>query len=184
MDRRERLNDELISDQMRIDSSLARVWTALPGIVQSYDKTRRTCTAQAAVQAQWRDPTGTWQNVSLPVMTDVPVMFPGGGEYEFYFPVSANDEGLLVFSSRCIDAWWQSGGVQPQAEIRSHDLSDAFFVPGAYSQPNVPSEPANDTIQMRSKNGSSYVELDANSGRVNIVAFGGLWVNGVRVVVP
>ena len=45
------------------------------------------------------------------------------------FPIKTGDECLVVFACRAIDVWWQSGGVQPPAETRMHDLSDGFVIP-------------------------------------------------------
>ena len=65
----------------------------------------------------------------------MPVVFPGGGGFALTFPVAAGDECLVVFASRCIDAWWQSGGVGEPMEPRMHDLSDGFALIGVRSQP-------------------------------------------------
>lgn len=63
-------------------------------------------------------------------------MMPRGGGFALTFPVAAGDECLVVFADACIDSWWQSGGVQNQAEKRRHDLSDGIVIPGLWSQPN------------------------------------------------
>ena len=44
------------------------------------------------------------------------------------------DECLVIFSERCIDAWWALGGVQPLAELRAHDYSDGFAILGVRSR--------------------------------------------------
>jgi hypothetical protein len=130
-------------------------------------------------------------------------MFPGGGNFTLTFPLIANDEGLLVFSARCIDSWWQSGGIQTQAELRMHDLSDGFFIPtGGMSQPNIPGNINATATELRTKDGNNFVhlepgkvilsvgsgaaslEVDGGSGKVSIIAPEGLFVNGVQVTVP
>lgn len=164
----------------------------LPGILQSYDATKMSCSVQVAVQMQQRDPQGVWTNVSVSVLVDCPVSFPRGGGYGMTLPLAEGDEGMVVFSARCLDAWWQSGGVQPQAEIRMHDLSDGCFVPGICSQPNVPEGVSTTAARFWKEDDTMYVELDGVDGNVNvkaparvqIVAPGGLWVNGVEVIVP
>jgi hypothetical protein len=112
----------------------AQIWTSLPGILQSYDAEKLTATVQPAVQGRLRQEDGTWKDVNLPLLLDCPVIFPAGGGFVFTFPLKKDDEGLVVFSSRCIDGWWYSGGVQKQARYRMHDLSDGFFLPGCFSQ--------------------------------------------------
>ena len=135
MDRRERLEGYGLSEAVlaAMSSHQAGMWTALPGIVQSVNLTAMTVEVEPTVQALLTaaDGTETWTNI--PVLPDVPICFPGGGGFTLTFPVAVGDECLVVFSSRCIDAWWQSGGVQPQAELRMHDLSDAFAIIGPRS---------------------------------------------------
>ena len=67
---------------------------------------------------------------ALPVLQDVPIVWPSGGGVTLTLPVAAGDECLLVIADRCIDAWWQSGGVQLPMDSRAHDLSDAFAIVG------------------------------------------------------
>jgi hypothetical protein len=147
----------------------AEIWNALPGIVQSFDSNKMTVVVQPAIKALWRDPLGnqTWQ--TLPLCLDVPVVFPGGGGCTITFPLVAGDECLLIFASRCIDAWWQSGGVGVQAELRMHDLSDGFCLPGPRSQPRVLGGISTSALQIRSDDGSAFVEVQTSgSHNVNV----------------
>lgn len=173
MDRRERINSPLAAVRAALRGHEAGVWTALPAIVQSYDAAKVTVSAQPAIQAQVRTPGGAWNNATLPLCVDCPVQFPGGGGFVLTFPIAAGDEGLLVFASRCIDAWWQSGKVSPQAELRMHDLSDGFFFPQVFSNPRAPSGMSTTAAQLRSLDGLSYLELAAGHV-VDVVAPGGL----------
>ena len=78
------------------------------------------------------------------------MVFPGGGGWSITFPVSKGDEALVVFASRCIDDWWQSGGVGIQPDLRMHDLSDGFAIIGPRSQPRK-LNPAISTIAVDSR---------------------------------
>jgi phage baseplate assembly protein gpV len=85
------------------------------------------------------------------------------------FPVVAGDECLVVFSSRCIDAWWQNGGyANNQAMFRMHDLSDGFAFVGISSVPQVQPAISTNSVQLRNNAGTIYVEIGAAA--VNIVA--------------
>lgn len=153
------------------------VWTALPGIVQSYDAITNTCVVQPAIKGLVRAADGATSWVQLPLFQDVVVHFPGGGGLALTFPLAQGDEVLVIFSSRCIDAWWQSGGIQQQAELRMHDLSDGFAIPMVWSVPNVLPNISTTTTQLRNQAGTAYIELTP-AGVINIVAPGGLNVNG------
>jgi hypothetical protein len=127
-----------------------------------------TCTVQPAINGQVRDETGALTDVELPLLVDCPVQFPAGGGCTLTFPVKDGDECLVVFSSRCIDAWWQSGGIQVQPELRMHDLSDGFALLGFRSLPRVISGISTTAAQLRTDDGAAFVEVDAVSHAINI----------------
>lgn len=185
MDRRERMNNWLVTLRAAMDDRQSGVWTAMPAIVNSYNATPVTCTAQPTTKGVVRQPNGDLLLTTMPLCLDCPVIFPGGGDFAFTFPLVEGDEGLLVFASRCIDAWWQQGGVQAPAELRMHDLSDGFFFPtGGLSQPKVMANVSATKPQLRNRAGTLVLELDPATNRCNILATGGLWINGVQVTVP
>lgn len=179
MDPRERLNDREEAIRVALDAFQSRLHTSLPGVVVSYDRTKMTAVIQPTIMFEVRDQAGTWRPVKLPVIPDVPVQWPGGGGFSLTFPLAAGDEGWLVFSERCIDAWWQLGGTQVQAEHRMHDLSDAMFLPKVRSLPKVLSpNPSATTVQLRRDDGTTYVEVTP-SGDINLVS-----TDKVNIVAP
>lgn len=156
------------------DTIFSMLRVSMPGIIQSFDPIACTCTVQPAISGQVADETGEFKSAPLPLLVDVPVVFPRGGGCTITFPVKAGDECLVVFSDRCIDFWWQNGGVQEPVDPRQHDLSDAFAFIGPQSQAEVIGNISTSTLQMRTDDGAAYIELDPNSHAVNIVAPGGL----------
>lgn len=185
MDRRERLNELPTSIMAAFDGLIAGIWTALPGIIKEFDPTKMTAVVQPALQVQIQSPTGAWSWISLPAIYDCPVIFPSGGGVMLTFPIKNGDECLLIFASRCIDAWWQSGGVQLQAELRFHDLSDGFCLPGPRSVPNVPGGISVTNTELRSTDGATKISLnpagsvvDVTAARINLN--GELWINGSK----
>jgi len=177
MDRRERARDLQAAIKVALDGLQADIWTALPGILQSFDATKVTAVIQPSVKAQIQVQDGSWSSVTLPLCLDCPVLFPGGGGFQLTFPLAKGDEGLLVFASRCINAWWAQGGVQPQEELRMHDLSDGFFLPGVFSQPRKPSPISTTKAELRSADGSLRLSL-APGGVLEIVAPGAVHLTG------
>lgn len=190
--------------QTVMDGRQARVWTAMPGILQTYDPAKLTCTVQVAIQEKVRNKQGTWRDEQISVLPDCPVVFCAGGGFALTLPLAAGDEGLVVFASRQIDNWWQSGKSSPRTDLRMHDLSDGFFIPGPFSQPkakNLTGGASAAAVQLRSLDGQSYLSLgatlefslgggatkmslDNTAGKVAVTAVNGLWVNGTKVVVP
>ena len=184
MDRRERMSSLLVAIRAALQSHEAGVWTAMPAVVagRGFVPGKVTVDAQVAIQAQVRAPTAqTWTNVNLPICQDCPVVFPGGGGFVLTFPIAVGDEGLLVFAARCIDAWWQNGGSSnPQAELRMHDLSDGFFLPGCFSNPRVPSGISTTDMELRTVDNSCKIQM-TTGGVVNITAPGGVNINGAII---
>lgn len=162
MDRRERYSDPEEILRGALDNMQRGLWTALPGIVQSFDSAKMTVVVQPSIRARIGLPDGSEQSVALPLLLDCPVVFPCGGGFTLTFPIVSGDECVVVFASRCIDSWWQSGGVQEPAELRMHDLSDGFAFVGARSQPRVLDSISSTGAQLRSDDGATYIEVDAD----------------------
>ncbi|ENN7401663.1 translation initiation factor IF-2 [Escherichia coli] len=152
------------ADTSLIGALMSALRVAMPGIVQSFDPDAVTAVVQPAIRGQEQSPDGGSQSTVLPLLVDVPVVFPRGGGCTLTFPVSAGDECLVVFADRCIDFWWQNGGVQEPVDTRMHDLSDAFCIVGPQSQANKISGISTDAVQLRTDDGASFVELSKSGG--------------------
>lgn len=163
-----------------VEDFLANAWTALPGIVQSFDPVKGTCTVQVAVKARQRQSDGSYKFVNIAPLHDIVVMFQRAGSFVMTFPIQSGDECLVVFSCRDISGWWQQGGTQLPVEIRTQDISDGFAFVGPFSKPSVPSNISTNSVQLRTLDQSCYIEMAAG-GRVNIVAPGGVHVTGAIV---
>lgn len=168
MDRRERFGDLPTSLLAALGGWQAGLWTAMPAIINTFDAVAMTCTARVAIKGQLQQQDGTWQDVEIKPLLDVPVVFPSGGGFILTFPVAPGDECLIILASRCIDAWWQLGGVQPQMEFRMHDLSDGFAIVGPRSQPRVVSGLSTTATQLRSADGATCVEVAP--GKITLTA--------------
>lgn len=189
MDRLERIEDFQNALLAALDGFQSGLWTAMPGIIESYDSTKNTCTVKCGLKARARSIDGTpplpgaipdkndWWWVEMPIFVDVPVVFPSGGGFILTFPLFPGDPCLLVFGSRCIDAHWQSGGVQIQSELRMHSLSDGFAIPGHRPLPQVPAAISNSSVVLRSDDGLIYVELTRDQV-INVQASGGVNITG------
>ena len=136
--------------------------TALPARVVSFNAKQNTVQVEAMIDQVLIDGTPS----ELPPFVDVPVQFPRGGGFVLTFPIGAGDEGLVIFSERCIDGWWQSGRKSIPMERRIHDYSDAIFIPGISSIPNAVPNIAMDGVSMRTLDNSTYIKL--TNGKIYI----------------
>jgi len=180
MDQREQIGNFEEAMMTMLDGRQTSIWTSLPGIIQSFDRAKMTCVVQVALSATQTKKDGTQVQLNFPPLLDCPVIFPSGGGFALTFDLQQGDECLVMFASRCIDAWWQQGGVQPQAEFRMHDLSDGFVIAGAFSQPNVLPNIKENAAQLRSEDGMTYIEIN-DGGIVKVVAAGGINLNGLII---
>ncbi|WP_186205929.1 Gp138 family membrane-puncturing spike protein [Burkholderia gladioli] len=183
MDKLLRYGDLQAALQTVMAAQRADLWTALPGVIESFDVGAQTCTVQLAISVLVRADDGSLSSEPLPLLTDCPVQFPSGGNCTMTFPVIRGDECLVVFASRCIDAWWQSGAVQEQAEVRMHSLSDGFVLLGFRSQPRALSNVSTTSAQLRSDDGATFIDLNPTAGTLKLVAPGGLEIDAPTVMV-
>ena len=169
MNREERLDDPEESLRLAMESQQAQIWTALPGVVAAVNLAAQTLSVQPTVQGSVASPNGAKQLVNLPLLVDVPIVWPRAGGFALTFPIAAGDEVLVVFASRCIDSWWQSGGVGAPAEARMHDLSDGFAILAPTSQPKKLTGVSSTNVQLRDESGTTYVEITPD-GKARVVA--------------
>lgn len=180
------LNSQLGSKE-QADAQLAQaimsaMRVSIPGIIQSFDPDAVTAVVQPAIKGVEHDESGAEVSVSLPLLVDVPVVFPRGGGCTLTFPVKEGDECLVIFADRCIDFWWQSGGIQEPVDGRMHDLSDAFCIVGPQSQAKKISGISTSAVELRSDDGSAKLSLNPENGAISGTAPGGFNLNGLKIL--
>ena len=189
MDPRERFADNMESVLSAIEGYAANMWTAMPVVVTKYTPSEQTVSAQPAILGKFRQADGTLKLVRMPLLLDVPVQFPSGGGFTMTFPVKPGDEGLVVFGARCINSWWANGATQntpgdnpgvPE-EVRMHDLSDGFYIPGFRSLPRMLGNLSTQSLVLRSDSIASeavYISLNPDNS-LDIIATG---ANGINII--
>ena len=187
------------SSQLSNESSLLReaisnrlldLHTQMPGIIDSFNANTQTARVQPAIRRIFRTDEGdrvflTPKN--LPLLIDVPVIYPRGGGFSLTFPVKPGDECLLCFCERSIDSWFNSGSVSTPTERRFHSLSDAVALMGLSSQPNAIKDYNQDGVELRSDSGDNVVRMSENgairleneSGYVELTESGEFDINGI-----
>ncbi len=168
MDIRELLNDERASIRAAVLGALkSNGYVALPVTVEEDTADGHKVKVKPAIKGIQYAEDGTKSYVDLPVIDDVPIQFGGGASHHYTHPVKKGDEGFVVFMSRNIDAWYQSGGVQQPVDHRIGNLSDAHFIPGTHSTPNLIKNYSKNTAQMRyGDSAESQVDV-SNNGVLN-----------------
>lgn len=151
-----------------------------PGIIKSFDPSTLTCTVQMAIREKLNF-SGNLEWAEIPVLQDVPVVITGTADYFITFPIVEGTECLVVFGDNCMDAWWQSGGVQNQMEKRRHDLSDGYAIIGPRSQVNLIENYSMDSVQLRNASGGAVVEIAGST--INVMTSGTVNIGSGDVVI-
>lgn len=140
-------------------SQILGLWTALPCEVVSYDPEAITVEVRPLIKIPVRMQDGNAGTLEITLLQDVPVMFPCAGGFTITHPINVGDECLVSFSSRNIDLWWQSGGVQDPFDTRHHDLSDGFAFFRPQSQANKISNISTDSLEIRSDDNATKIQI-------------------------
>lgn len=162
----ESFGDEVNTLKRLLKEFGAELRVSSPGIIESFNPQKQTVSVRIALREKVnKNGDVTW--MEIPILQEVPIFMPRAGGYLVTFPIRKGDECLVVFGDCCMDAWWQSGGVQNQIERRRHDLSDAYAIIGIWSQPRVVYGYSTNSTQLRNESGSAYVEIQGDN--INLV---------------
>lgn len=169
----ERSPDQLKIIRDAIKGELAAFWSALPCEVDSYNSDAVTVNVQPLIRIPVRKEDGEIELLQMPLLLDVPVIFPCAGGFTITHPINKGDECLVSFADRNIDLWWQSGGIQNPFDMRKHDLSDGFAFFRPQSQAKKISGISTDCLEIRN---------DANTCKIQITLDGVINFHGTKSV--
>lgn len=108
-----------------IEARLAEVHVSLPARIESYDGSKAS--VKPLLRRKYFDEASP---VELPVITNVPVIWPQTADAVVILPLKKGDTGTLLFSERSLDSWKIAGGITNPNDPRKFALSDAQFFPG------------------------------------------------------
>lgn len=138
------MSDASLSEVLNqfFNNKVAELRVATPAQIVSYDYKTQLATVQPVISRRYDD-----ERVEpFKPINNVPIVFPRSGGASLTFPVKAGDPVLLVFSDRSLDTWKQSGGVQPQDDIRKHSINDAIGFVGISAMTHPSQAENNDDV--------------------------------------
>lgn len=109
---------EVISWAM--ETRLANTFVALPGRVEAYDNERQIADVQPLLEHNVQTSDGGALSEAIPLLRNVPIVFPRGGGFYLSFPMKVGDKVLLVFCDRNIDQYQRSN--EPNKPVPPGDL--------------------------------------------------------------
>lgn len=111
------------------DQVSAGISVATIGRIESYDHATQKATVKPLVQRQYRDGRAD----TMPIIADVPVVWPRAGGASLTFPVVRGDTVLVIFADQAIERFLASGRETAPGDLRRHALTDAIAIPGLIS---------------------------------------------------
>jgi len=134
-----------------VNQQLNRLRVGLPGIVITYD----SVTQIASVRPALTDLGGEL----LPIITQVPVIFPRSGGFAITWPLLPGDEVWILFGERSIDRFVALGGYQQPDNPRRFDWTDAVAIPGISPKTSPIETASGSAMVLGTRQGTSQIEI-------------------------
>jgi hypothetical protein len=152
-----------------VDVRLADLHTAMPARVLRYDAELQQVDVQPLIKVVYENEDGEQVSEALPVIVNVPVMFPSAGGFHITFPVKAGDEDgdtvCVLCSEASLDKWLTQGGLVDPIDPRRHHLSDAVAVLGLRDFAHALSDVPVDAMSM-GKQGGPVIHIDGTKVKI------------------
>ena len=149
------------------NNAMMDVRVSMPARIVSFDPATKTASVEIGLKMVNADDSQS----EYPPLVDCPCLFTRGGGFHLVHPYKAGDKGIVLFSDRCFDGWFQAGQVAPPMDFRVHSMSDAYFIGGADCLDDVSPIVGN----------AMFIGKDDNSAGVTIKASGDIDLNGVNI---
>jgi hypothetical protein len=120
-------NADLIREA--IASAMLPVFVACPGIVQSYDDDKKTCSVAPATRRPVPMADGTMTTEEVPVIQNVPVLVLGTPAVSVEVDLVRGDSVFLVFCDYSFAGWRSTGAVADPRDARKHGPSYPVAIP-------------------------------------------------------
>lgn len=169
------------------ESLMRSIMFCLPGYIVSFNSSNQLAQVQVGIK---KVIVSTGAEVSMPVINNVPVHFPGSNGWYMWHEVQKGDEGMLIFSQRSMDSWIETGKENLPKDLRMFSEKDAVFVPGFRTKPGSIPGFINSGIGMSNYSATSFVhitesEISIKSSVLNVEAntnfTGQVTANGKRI---
>lgn len=122
-----------------VDSRLENVHTSLPAQIVSYVEATRTAIVKLLVSLV--RPNG--DILEVPIIDNVPVMFPASATFTLTYPLLPGDKGIVIFAETGIGNYLAgTGDIEVEADSPARfQLTDAMFLPGVYPAAGIKPAP-------------------------------------------
>ena len=152
-----------------IETQLANLYKACPGIVRSYDGATKTITVQPVTNRPITDADGQLSHEAQPEIQNVPVEFFGSSNLSVVTELEQGDSVLLVFLDYSPAGWRRTGKPADAGDARAHGPSYCVAFP--WYRPSGGAGQDQDTASIGKPGGPVRVHFEA--GTVTVGTAGG-----------
>jgi hypothetical protein len=142
-----------------IESFINDIHTSMPGKIVSYDGARQTCTVQPCIKNKYIEQE---EYEDLPLLLDVPVLFPGSGDFWMTWDVKPESYCWLMFAERSIENFIMDGGLVEPGSFSTYDLSDAVAFVGINPNPEALADCVADCMMLRNRAGTTSIKIETD----------------------
>lgn len=146
----------------------------LPAQVVSFDRAKNRVSVKPLIMVLGTD----GSTLSRAQINGLPVYQLGGGGFVLSFNLSPGDLGWIKASDRDISLFLQAYKEAAPNTLRKHSFSDAVFYPDVMTGYTIAGEDAGNAV-LQNKAGTVKISLSQTS--INMVAPGGITINGVTI---
>ena len=86
------------------NNAMMDVRVSMPARIVSFNPATKTASVEIGLKMVNADDTQS----EYPPLVDCPCLFTRGGGFHLVHPYKAGDKGIVLFSDRCFDGWFQA----------------------------------------------------------------------------
>jgi hypothetical protein len=125
-----------------------------PGTIQEFHPATQTATISINHKAVVGDVI-----MDYPMLYEVPVFVPAGGNAALTMPIREGDSCLVLFSDRDIDAWFSQGYTDATPPTpRKHNIADGFAIVGFRPKTNPLTDYNPAGVELRNADGRVVID--------------------------
>lgn len=151
-----------------IASELVDVHVNRAGIIDSFDASKQLAKVNITSKLIIRDAKGKDTFKEIPLLIDLPVVFPQVQGFSITYPIKKGDECQVIFEERDTANFRETGNISEPRSRRRFDFSDGWVIIGSTSNKKVVSNYNSDNLEIRSNNGDNKIVIKP-SGDIEII---------------
>ena len=147
-----------------IEERLSELHTGLPAKVTKFSGSDQMVDAQPLLVRVYLDEDGEEVPVKLPVIRNIPILYPAGGGWSITWPLEVDDIVYLTFAERDIGDWLElAPGLDTEPlTARKHDINDAICVPGLRPRVSPLLNISDTDLTIGRQDGSNHIVIKAD----------------------